>query len=108
MHSLQIKPLTINKAWRGGRRYRTNEYKAYEELLFYLLPKLEIPEGELKLTLVVGFSNKGMDIDNVLKPFIDCLQKKYEFNDNRIYEINIKKKIVKKGEEYIKFNLKQL
>jgi len=33
------------------------------------------------------------------------LQKKYKFNDYEIYELNVKKVIVKKGQEYIKFNI---
>ena len=47
-------------------------------------------------------------MDNPIKPFTDCLQKKYGFNDNRIIEAHIKKVKVKKGEEYIKFELREL
>jgi len=50
-------------------------------------------------------SNKGFDLDNSLKPFIDILQKKYGFNDNRIYSITAMKRIVPKGEEFISFDI---
>ncbi len=106
MTEIKIKPMSINQAWRGGRRFKTNEYKAYEEQMCYMLPaRYSIPEGNLTLTIEVGFSNRGSDLDNVCKPFIDILQKKYGFNDNRIYEIHLCKKIVKKGEDYISFEI---
>jgi|TARA_Y100000310_G_scaffold125845_1_gene124586 Holliday junction resolvase RusA-like endonuclease len=107
MHKVKIKPLTVNKAWRG-RRFKTNEYKVYEGELLYMLPKMKIPAGKLRIKLVVGYSNKLSDIDNCLKPFIDVLQKKYDFNDKEIYKLEIEKEIVKKGEEFIEFELKPL
>lgn len=55
--------------------------------------------------MVVYYSNKRSDIDNCLKPFIDVLQKRYGFDDNRIYRIRITKVIVPKGSENIAFRL---
>jgi len=99
---IKIKPLTVNQAW-AGRRFKTPKYKAYEQELWYLLPNQNIPEGNLTLDIVVAYSYSGSDIDNFLKPFLDILQKKYVFNDNRIYKLIVEKKIVKKGSEYINF-----
>jgi Holliday junction resolvase RusA-like endonuclease len=73
-----------------------------------LLRPLTVPEGDLFLSLEWGFSNAGSDFDNPVKPFTDCLQKKYNFNDNRIIESHIKKVKVKKGDEYINFELRRL
>ena len=102
MIEVQIKPLSVNRAWQG-KRYKTKDYKEYERELLYILPKYEIPEGQLKATFEVCYKSRLNDIDNFLKPFIDVLQKKYGFNDRDIYELNIKKVI---GEnEYIKFSL---
>ena len=101
---IKIKPLSVNRAW-CGRRFKTPEYKSYEEEVLYLLKPMKIPEGELTLNIEVGYSNKQADIDNCVKPFADILQKKYDFNDNKIYKLIIEKKIVKKGEEYISFDL---
>jgi len=98
-----IKPLSVNRAWQG-RRFKTDDYKQYEKELFYILPKLEIPKGKLKIDFVVSYKNKLSDIDNFLKPFIDILQKKYGFNDRNIYELSIKKEI---GEEFIEFNIEK-
>ena len=62
-----------------------------------------MPDGRLILTIEAGLSNRNADVDNVLKPFIDVLQKKYHFNDRMIYEMRIKKTIVKRGQEYLKW-----
>jgi|SRR6267154_2493442 len=101
---VKIKPLSVNEAWQG-RRFKTKDYKTYEAFLLYTLKQLKIPSGPLSMSIEFGFSNKGADIDNCVKPFLDVLQKRYNFNDNKIYSLNITKKIVKKGEEYIKYNL---
>ena len=66
------------------------------------MPNLEISKtAKLKVSLVFSFSNVNADIDNPTKMVLDCLQKKYEFNDRNIYELEIKKQIVKKGFEKI-------
>ena len=105
--TINIKPLSVNDAWRG-RRFKTDEYKYFEIYTLILLPKeLYIPEHEeLEIFLEFGVSNKGFDWDNAIKPFVDVLQKKYKFNDNRIYKASVKKTIVKKGEEFVRFELK--
>lgn len=57
------------------------------------------------LNIVFGFSSPLADIDNGLKPFIDILQKKYEFNDKDIVELNVKKEKTVKGKEFILFEI---
>jgi len=104
MIKINIKPLSVNNAWQG-RRFKTDNYKQYEEELFLLLPKVKIPKGKLKLNIIISFKNKLSDIDNPIKPFLDILQKAYEFNDRDIYELNIKKIV---GDEYIKFSIQKL
>jgi Holliday junction resolvase RusA-like endonuclease len=105
MTTIKIKPLSTNTAWQG-RRFKSQAYKAFEKEMMYLLPKLKIPEGELTLSLEVGLSNRNSDLDNTIKQLIDCLASKYNFNDSRIYGILAVKKIVPKGEEYIRFTIK--
>ena len=107
MFKVDIKPLSINKAYRG-RRFKTSDYKSYEQELWLLLPNKNIPKGKLVFIAKVGYSNKGSDIDNFLKVFIDICQKKYIFNDNLIYRLEIDKEITKKGEEFIEFEFKTL
>ncbi len=97
----QIKPLSINECW-VGKRFKTPKYKAYEALLLYTLPRRELPDPPFKVSFEFGFSTKAADIDNPVKVLVDILQKKYGFNDKEIVEMELKKKIVKKGEEYFK------
>lgn len=105
MNRVNIKPLSVNKAWQG-RRFKTQDYKDYEEELLYILPKIEVPEGKkYKLKMLVGFSNRNSDLSNSIKQFEDVLCKKYGFDDRYIFEISMKKEIVKKGEEFISFSL---
>ena len=72
-----------------------------------MLPKVTIPDGKLSIFITWGFSSAGSDIDNPCKPFLDVLQKKYNFNDSRIYHLELNREQVKKGEEYINFNVKK-
>ena len=76
--------------------------------LLYLLPNVNIPDVKLGIVITFGVSNAGADIDNLPKGFIDALQKKYEFNDNRIYRMVVEKEVVKKGEEFIDFELSRI
>lgn len=107
MARINIKPLSINRAYRG-KRFQSSELKQYHRDLFYLLPKIDIPKGKLKLEIEFGFSSKGSDADNCVKPFQDVLQDTYRFNDNMIYELHVYKVDVKKGMEYIDFKLSPL
>ena len=69
---VDVKPLTVNKAWQG-RRFKTDQYKAYEQEVLYKLRPMAIPDGNLELTLTFGLSNKGSDWDTPIKPFQDIL-----------------------------------
>jgi len=105
-YTLQIKPLSVNEAFKG-RRFKTDKYDSFIQNMHYLLPKtILIPdEKNIKLAIEFGFSSKASDIDNCCKSFIDCLVKKYKVDDRFIYELHVFKSIVKKGEEYIKFKI---
>ena len=92
---LDIKPLSVNEAWQG-RRVKTQKYRNYEKSILLMLRPLKIPEGNLELYLKWGFSSAGSDWDNPIKPFQDCLQKKYNFNDNRVVRAITEKVKVKK------------
>ncbi len=101
---IDIKPLSVNQAWKG-RRFKTPIYNRYQADVLMLLRPMEIPEGDLEIYLKFGFSSKGSDFDNPVKLFVDCLQKKYGFNDNRIKRAIIDVDYVKKGSEFIEFEL---
>ena len=104
---LDIKPMSVNKAWQG-RRVKTNEYKKYIAEVLMILKPVEIPDGYLELYLKFVFSSGNSDFDNPVKCFVDCLQKKYGFNDKMIKRCTIDVVQVKKGKEFIEWNVKQL
>jgi Holliday junction resolvase RusA-like endonuclease len=132
MIKVDIKPLSVNEAWQGkrfkskkykfyeqklllllpwqGKRFKSKKYKFYEQKLLLLLPNSRSfgENQKLEISIEWGFSNKLADLDNPAKCFIDVLQKKYRFNDCHIYKLNLTKEIVKKGEEYIKFEIKAM
>lgn len=104
---LNIKPLSVNEAWRG-RRFKTPKYNNYIKDMLLILPPLNVPNGELELNITFGLSSRSADIDNPLKCFIDCLQKKYYFDDKMIFKLSVEKAIVKKGAEFIEWEIRGL
>ena len=106
---VHLKPLSVNVCWQGARR-KSYKYLNYERDVLSELPDdLTIPE-EVPLMVYIQFahSNRAFDWDNGIKPFQDILQKKYDFNDRRVYFAIVEKTIVKKGEEYIYFRIKEM
>lgn len=73
-----------------------------------MLKPIEIPKGKLRIDYVFWFSSSQSDIDNPTKLIQDILCKKYGFNDKMIYEINIKKCVVKKWKEFIWFEISKI
>ena len=104
MIELKVKPLSVNEAFKG-RRFKSDKYKSYEKHLLLILKPLKLPEAPFKIIYEFGFSSKLADIDNPVKPFQDILCKRYGFDDRSIIELNIKKTIVPKGKEFIKFQI---
>lgn len=105
---IDIKPLSVNESWQG-KRYKTDKYKLYERACLFMLPKLNVPpKGKLQIEFVFGLSSKSSDWDNPIKPIQDIMQKKYGFNDNRIYRAIVEKVDVEKGNEFIEFNITEL
>lgn len=105
MIRLNIKPLSVNSCY-NTQRTKSSGYHAFEKEVILSLPggiKFEAPY--LKLVLTFGVSNRGSDLDNLNKCLIDCLAKKYSFNDNRIMEIHSYKKITEKGSEYMEIQI---
>ncbi len=108
MIHIDIKPLSNNEMY-GGRKVKSYKYRNFEKELLPLLPNdYKIPKGKLQFFMAVGLSSKLADLDNTLKPFIDCLQLKYGFNDKVIYSLSASKVDVKKGEEFIEFSLEEI
>ena len=105
---IEIKPLSVNECWQG-KRFKTKAYTAYEKELLYRLSPADFDKSKdpLEVSLVVGLSNVQADADNIVKPFLDILQKKYNFNDKYIFRLIVEKVLVVKGAEFIEFYIKK-
>lgn len=104
MVTIKVKPLSLNSAYRG-RRFETPELRDYKEMIHYLAPKMKIPEGKLKVKYIFGVSSKNADGDNLIKCCQDALADKYGFNDKQIYKWEVEKVDVKKGDEFVSFEI---
>lgn len=99
------KPMSVNLAWQG-KRFKTQAYKDYEKAMILQMPKAKVdPQEMLRVEFFFGFSNKASDLDNPVKLLMDIAQKKYGFNDKMVFELNVRKCIVKKGEEFIQMGI---
>ena len=107
MVRIEIKPLSVNECWQG-KRFKTPKYKAYENEMLYVLPKIKVPEPPYSVYYEFGFSSAASDLDNPIKPLQDILQKRYGFDDKHIYEMTAKRVKVKKGMEYLKFDIQHI
>ena len=101
---INIKPLSVNQCWKG-KRFKTPKYKSYEQELLFRLNKYKLPQPPFEIHFKFGFSSKLSDWDNPVKPLQDILQKKYGFDDRDIFRAIVEKEIVKKGQDYLEFNI---
>ena len=107
---INIKPLSVNEVWQG-KRFKTSKYTKYERDLLLMLPNKNIEfsrNSKLKVRYCFGFSNRCSDLANPEKPFTDILVKKYGFDDSQIYSMTLEKVIVKKGLEFIDFDIEEI
>lgn len=104
MEKINIKALSVNSCYMG-RRFKNQIHKDYAAEVMRQLPIFFIGRPPYKLILEFGLSSKLQDLDNCIKVFQDCLTVKYNFNDRDIYQLEAVKLNVKKGEEYIKFDI---
>ena len=103
-----IKPLSVNEAWQG-RRFKTDEYKAYEKAVMKEMSNIKLNVNPpFAVMIEYGFSNSASDIDNPTKLVLDILQKKYKFNDKDIYKLLLIKTIIAKGKEYFRFRIQTI
>lgn len=110
-NTLKIKPLSANRMLgvRGRRSFKSPDYVKYQNDIRDDLMGIVWPFGtdQVSVTVWAGLSNRGADIDNVIKPILDTYQGIFEeFNDNKVYHVELHKEIVKKGDEFIRIMVK--
>ena len=110
-HRLNVKPLSANKMYWRGKRVKTKEYLDYQNEIRDELMGVDWPFGSDMVTfdITAAFSNRGADLDNIMKPLFDTYQNIFDdFNDNKVYRIDAKKEIVPKGEEYFEVKIERI
>ena len=71
--TINIKPLSVNAAFKG-RRYKTKDYQDFEKKCLFLLPKLQVPKkGPYEVYYRFGFSSRNSDLGNPEKLISDIL-----------------------------------
>ncbi len=105
MIKIDLKPMSVNHAWQG-KQFRTKAYLEYTKKLFLVLPKMAVSKNKLEINFIFGISSNS-DIDNPLKCLIDIFQKKYHFDDKDVMKLTVEKEIVKQGQEYFMFEIKE-
>jgi len=104
---INIKPVSINQGWkRRGRIYKSEEYKNFEKEFLFLAPK---PDKKIKgsFGMKVNFYLRRFgqtDIDNLLKPLLDCCEKKGYFENDR-YLVHLEVNKFKSKEDAVEISL---
>lgn len=81
---IELKPLTVNKAWRGGDRYRTKEYLQFEKDFMVLIGRHDMIKGDVEVIVEFYIKNdKATDVDNLNKTLLDCVVKAGLIEDDR-------------------------
>ena len=94
----------------GKSTFKTPQYLEYQNEIrdSMMGTQWQFADSQVKFTIDVGLSNRGADVDNVIKPLLDTYQAIFEeFNDNKVYHIDITKSIVKRGDEYINVTVEE-
>jgi len=78
--SIDQRPISINSFYshtRTGQTYISERGRTFQDYIRYSLLSQHKPFGDSRIALEVEFSFKGkrkVDLDNYLKPLIDCLK----------------------------------
>lgn len=107
---LPVAAISTNKLYKGIKE-RSHFYKIFrKKVLTYLEATYDNDvnlNGNLSLSMEVGFSSPLSDLSNGIKGIEDVLCEYFGFNDRQIVHIEMNKKLVSKGKEYMKIHLKK-
>ena len=95
---------------RGKTTFKSADYLQYQNDIRDQLIGTDWPfgSGQVSFNIIAGLSNRGADLDNVIKPILDTYQGVYEdFNDNKVYNIKLEKRIVKRGGEFLDIRVRE-
>ena len=106
---IDIKPMSVNRCWQG-RRFRTPEFRQWQRDVQTLLTQYNGArfgkEGiEVSIIFYERYPIRG-DIDNKVKPILDCLVEAGIIGDDRyIFKLIIEKE--KADQDFFTFNIKK-
>ena len=103
---IPLAPISVNECWQG-RRFKTSKYDDFIQDMLLVMPARKCVEGALSIHLTFGLPSllRG-DLDNLVKPVLDCMVKKGWIKDDRyINEIVARK--VKSKEKYIEIEINE-
>lgn len=89
---------------------KTVEYRKYQDDIRDEVMGIdwEFSTDPVTFIVKVGLSSKAADLDNIIKPLLDTFQSIYkDFNDNKVFRIELEKELVEKGKEYLSVKILQ-
>jgi len=97
---ININPISVNKCFKG-RRFKTDDYKAFREQFILLVKKGHKTEGWVTIRLSFHVKNYKMaDVDNFIKPTLDAIVDCGFIEDDRfVKRLEVEKFPVKTKEE---------
>ena len=97
-HYLPVKAISINECFQG-RRFKTKKYDAFIQEMLYTMPKKKTITGLVRMEILLYLKSiLRSDIDNFVKPILDCIVKKGWIVDDRYIQY-LKVSKVKSKEE---------
>ena len=104
---IQIKPLTVNQAWKG-RRFKTPSYKKYTEDIGWLVKGKGNITGRFKMTIKAHLKHYATtDCDNIVKCLADSLVASQTIPDDRFMdELHVYK--YKSDIDYLEIEIEEL
>lgn len=106
MYELRLKPLSVNKAYKG-RKFRTPEHKLFKDKAHILLKNLNLEPLKPKQEFFVIYKfhiSANSDWDNCVKTVQDAICEALKTDDRYISGAYVRKIRVKRGDERIEFD----
>lgn len=104
---INLKPLSVNQAWRGGPRYRTDKYDDFIEMIQYMTMGSERFDVEVEVNYKFYIKNYARsDVGNFEKTLSDALVKAGVLKDDSLIKRMTLEKF-KSKEQYIEIDIKK-
>jgi Holliday junction resolvase RusA-like endonuclease len=80
---IPIKPMSINVCFQG-RRFRTTTFKKWQDMVLFSLPAGASDSKNISMSIYIYLRDmRRSDLDNYIKPIIDCCVKRGLIIDDR-------------------------